>query len=108
MAYKGYRYVEEERRRRWAPAAATYKMTLGWADPRHRAASLVVVVLLCISTPSSSFLVRLAARPSAAAGGIESRSKCLGERQEASDILLNEVSDAFGGRNGLSATSRGS
>ena len=44
MAYKGYRYVEEERRRRWAPAAATYEMTLGWADPRRRTALLVARV----------------------------------------------------------------
>ena len=76
MAYKGHRYVEEERRRRWPPAAATHRMTMGWADLRRRAASLaclprprrrqVVAVSGIADTPSSSFLARLAARPSAA------------------------------------------
>ena len=54
MAYKGHRYVEEERRRRWAPAAATYEMTLGWADPRRRTALLVARVpgiLVCYAPP---------------------------------------------------------
>jgi len=41
MAYKDHRYVEEERRRRWPPAAATCRLTLGWADWRRPAALLV-------------------------------------------------------------------
>jgi len=41
MAYKGDRYVEEERRRSGPPAAATHEVMSGWADPRRRAALLV-------------------------------------------------------------------
>jgi hypothetical protein len=65
MAYDEQEYVEEERRSRWLPAAATFCLPMGWADPRRIAASLVVAVLLLISTSSSSFLALLASRPSA-------------------------------------------
>ena len=64
-AYDKQKYVEEERRSRWLPAAATCCLTMGWADKRRIAASLVVVVPLLISTPSSSFLALLASRPGA-------------------------------------------
>ncbi len=40
------RYSEEERRRRWPAAAATSGRTMGWADPRRRAAWLVARVLV--------------------------------------------------------------
>jgi len=43
-AYKGDRYVEEERRRSWPPAAATPRRTQGWADRRRPAALLVARV----------------------------------------------------------------
>ena len=39
-------YSEEERRRRWPAAAATYELTGGWADPQRRAALLVARVLV--------------------------------------------------------------
>lgn len=47
----------------------------GWADPRRRAASLVVAILLAISMSSSSFLARLAAWPSAAARYVGTHSE---------------------------------
>ncbi|MBI3011196.1 MAG: hypothetical protein HYY58_01720 [Candidatus Omnitrophica bacterium] len=45
--------------------AACRRNPPGWADPRRRAALLVVAVSLRADTPSSSRLARLAARPSA-------------------------------------------
>ena len=44
MAYS-QQYGEEERRRRGPAAAATPRQTIGWADPRRRAALLVARVL---------------------------------------------------------------
>ena len=66
MAYPLW-YVEEERRRRWRPAAATSCLTIGWADLRRRAALLVGCVLNSSTRPSSR-LARLASGPSAGHG----------------------------------------
>ena len=41
-------------------------LSMGWADPRHRAAWLVVTVSLPADPASSLHLAQLAARPSAA------------------------------------------
>ena len=66
MAYPLW-YVEEKRRRRWRPAAATSCLTIGWADLRRRAALLVGCVRNSRPRPSSR-LARLAAGPSAGHG----------------------------------------